>query len=38
MAEKFTGAFRRVVLEGVDHFPTREAPKEVSALLIDHFE
>jgi pimeloyl-ACP methyl ester carboxylesterase len=36
-AEKYTGEFRRIELEGVGHFPTREAPKEVSALLLDHF-
>jgi pimeloyl-ACP methyl ester carboxylesterase len=38
MAEKYTGSFRRVVLEGVGHFPPREAPEEVSTLLIDHFK
>jgi len=37
MREKFSGAFRRIVLEGVGHFPTREAPKEVAALLVEHF-
>ena len=37
MAEKFTGEFRRVVLDGVGHFPTREAPNDVSTLLIEHF-
>jgi pimeloyl-ACP methyl ester carboxylesterase len=26
VAEKFTGSFERVVLPGVGHFPTREAP------------
>jgi pimeloyl-ACP methyl ester carboxylesterase len=38
MADKFIGAFRRVVLEGVGHFPTREAPGQVAALLVDHFK
>jgi len=31
----FTGGYRRHVLEGVGHFPTREAPEEVSRLVID---
>ena len=38
MAEKYSGAFRRVVLDGVGHFPTREAPQDVASLLIDHFK
>jgi pimeloyl-ACP methyl ester carboxylesterase len=38
MREKFTGAFRRVVLEGVGHFPTREAPMDVAELLVEHFK
>jgi pimeloyl-ACP methyl ester carboxylesterase len=37
MGEKFTGPFQRVVLEDVGHFPTREAPEDVAARLIDHF-
>jgi pimeloyl-ACP methyl ester carboxylesterase len=37
MAQKYTGDFRRVVLPGVGHFPTREAPAEVASLLVDHF-
>jgi pimeloyl-ACP methyl ester carboxylesterase len=37
MTNKYTGAWRRVELEGVGHFPTREAPKEVATLLLDHF-
>ena len=31
----FTGGYRRVVIDGVGHFPTREKPDEVSRLLID---
>jgi pimeloyl-ACP methyl ester carboxylesterase len=38
MAEKFTGEFRRIVLEGVGHFPTREAPEAVGNLLFEHFK
>jgi pimeloyl-ACP methyl ester carboxylesterase len=30
----FSGGYRRVVLDGVGHFPTREKPEEVSRLLI----
>ncbi len=30
----FTGGYRRVVLDGVGHFPTREKPEEVSRLLL----
>ena len=37
LAQKFTGPFERVVLPGVGHFPTREAPDEVAAHLIAHF-
>jgi hypothetical protein len=33
-----TGALRRVVLEGVGHFPVREASQKVAALLVDHFK
>jgi pimeloyl-ACP methyl ester carboxylesterase len=29
--------YRRVVLEGVGHFPAREAPEAVSNLMIEHF-
>ena len=31
----FTGGYRRHVLDGVGHFPTREAPDAVAALLRD---
>jgi pimeloyl-ACP methyl ester carboxylesterase len=32
----FTGEYHRVLLEGVGHFPTREAPGRVTKALIDH--
>jgi pimeloyl-ACP methyl ester carboxylesterase len=35
--EKFTGPFERIVLNGVGHFPAREASTEVSSLLVKHF-
>ena len=31
----FTGGYRRVVLDGVGHFPTREAAGEVNRLLLE---
>jgi pimeloyl-ACP methyl ester carboxylesterase len=31
----FTGGYRRHVIDGVGHFPTREAPDVVNRLLID---
>lgn len=34
----FKGPYRRHVLDGVGHFPTREAPQEVARLLVDFFE
>ncbi|HEY0235012.1 MAG TPA: alpha/beta hydrolase [Afipia sp.] len=37
IAAKFSGSFQRFVLPGVGHFPTREAPEDVSELLIKHF-
>jgi pimeloyl-ACP methyl ester carboxylesterase len=37
VGEKFTGPFERIVLPGVGHFPTREAPAEVAARLVRHF-
>jgi pimeloyl-ACP methyl ester carboxylesterase len=38
VAEKFTCPFERIVLPGVGHFPTREAPQEVAARLVTHFK
>lgn len=35
--EKFTGLFERIVIPGVGHFPTREAPTEVASHLLRHF-
>lgn len=37
VAEKFTGPFERVVLPGIGHFPTREAPADVARRLVRHF-
>jgi pimeloyl-ACP methyl ester carboxylesterase len=37
IAEKFTGPFERIVLPGVGHFTTREAPAQVAARLVKHF-
>jgi pimeloyl-ACP methyl ester carboxylesterase len=37
VVEKFTGPFERIVLLGVGHFPTREAPAEVATRLMTHF-
>ncbi len=34
---KFSGAFEAILLDGVGHFPTREAPDLVAAALIRHF-
>jgi pimeloyl-ACP methyl ester carboxylesterase len=34
-ARHFAGPYRRVVLEGVGHFPTREAPREVGKFLVE---
>lgn len=31
----FTGRYRREVLDGVGHFPTREAPRKVAGLLVE---
>jgi pimeloyl-ACP methyl ester carboxylesterase len=36
MERHFTGSYRRMVLEGVGHFPTREAPEIVSEAIIEH--
>jgi pimeloyl-ACP methyl ester carboxylesterase len=38
VAEKFTGTFERIVLPGVGHFATREAPAEIAARLVKHFK
>jgi pimeloyl-ACP methyl ester carboxylesterase len=32
--EYFSGPYQRVVIDGVGHFPTREAPQKVNALLV----
>lgn len=37
VAEKFSGPFERIMLPGVGHFPTREAPAAVAARLVKHF-
>jgi pimeloyl-ACP methyl ester carboxylesterase len=33
-AQYFTGPYERVVLDGIGHFPTREAPQRVTELLL----
>ena len=38
VAGMFSGPFERIVLPGVGHFPTREAPTEVAARLVKHFK
>jgi pimeloyl-ACP methyl ester carboxylesterase len=38
VAEKFSGPFERIMLPGVGHFPTREAPAAVAARLVKHFQ
>jgi pimeloyl-ACP methyl ester carboxylesterase len=37
ISDKFVGPFKRIVLPGVGHFPTREAPRIVAAQLVNHF-
>jgi pimeloyl-ACP methyl ester carboxylesterase len=32
----FTNGYRRVVLDGVGHFPTREAPDAVAKVILEH--
>jgi pimeloyl-ACP methyl ester carboxylesterase len=32
----FRGPYRRIVLEGVGHFPPREAPERVADVLVEH--
>ena len=34
----FSGPYRRIVLEGVGHFPQRERPTQVAEALIDFFK
>jgi pimeloyl-ACP methyl ester carboxylesterase len=36
MEGHFTGGYKRVVLDGVGHFPPREAPDKVADLVIAH--
>ena len=36
--KKFSGPFEAILLDGVGHFPPREAPDEVAAALIKHFD
>lgn len=36
--EKFTGYFNRIVMPGVGHFPSREAPEELSRYLISFLQ
>ncbi len=38
VAEKISGEFERIVLPGVGHFPTREAPEAVAARLTSFFK
>jgi pimeloyl-ACP methyl ester carboxylesterase len=37
MSEKFVGPFERIVLDGVGHFPTREAPELIGKRIAEHF-
>jgi pimeloyl-ACP methyl ester carboxylesterase len=37
MEHCFTGDYQRLVLDGVGHFPPREAPVTVAAALVEHF-
>jgi pimeloyl-ACP methyl ester carboxylesterase len=37
-ARHFTGHYKRVLLEGVGHFPAREAPHEVAKAALDHLK
>jgi pimeloyl-ACP methyl ester carboxylesterase len=37
MERYFSGGYRRTVLDGVGHFPHREAPGDVADLVLDHF-
>jgi pimeloyl-ACP methyl ester carboxylesterase len=38
MEQFFTGSYRRIVLDGVGHFPHREAPGPVARAVIDHLQ
>jgi pimeloyl-ACP methyl ester carboxylesterase len=33
-----TGRYQRVLLEGVGHFPAREAPDDVAKAALDHLK
>ena len=32
----FTGAYQRVLLDGVGHFPQREAPEDTAGVILEH--
>jgi pimeloyl-ACP methyl ester carboxylesterase len=34
----FTDGYRRLVLDGVGHFPSREAPDAVADAVLEHLE
>jgi pimeloyl-ACP methyl ester carboxylesterase len=34
----FTGGYRRAMLDGVGHFPAREAPNEVASDVLSHLK
>ena len=36
--EKFTGPFRRIVMPGVGHFPSREAPEQLNSYLLQFLQ
>ncbi len=36
LEEFFTGAYERIELEGVGHFPHREAPELVAEAVLNH--
>jgi pimeloyl-ACP methyl ester carboxylesterase len=37
MEHHFTGGYQRQLLEGIGHFPCREAPEIVAKALVEHF-